>query len=108
MRVQGDLRMTGEALAPATIAALAEELLGEDAWAELQERGSFDLSRSISGARCRVNVLRSARGVGMAVRLLSSFQATLASLNLHPDLKKLAAARHGLIMVSGPTGCGKS
>jgi twitching motility protein PilT len=46
--------------------------------------------------------------VGMAIRLLTSFQATLTSLNLHPDLKKLVGNKHGLIMVSGPTGSGKS
>jgi len=108
VRVQGDLRMVGEALPAATLASFAQELLGDDAWQEFQKWGSFDLSRAISGVRCRVNVLHSSRGVGLAIRLLSPFQATLSSLNLHPDLKKLAATRHGLIMVAGPTGCGKS
>ena len=44
----------------------------------------------------------------MAIRLLSSFQTTIEKLNLHPDLKKLVAHQHGLILVSGPTGSGKS
>ena len=44
----------------------------------------------------------------MAIRLLSSFQATVERLNLHPDLKKLVKNTHGLILVSGPTGSGKS
>ena len=48
------------------------------------------------------------RGVGLAIRLLSSFQATVEKLNLHPDLKKLVKNTHGLILVSGPTGSGKS
>jgi twitching motility protein PilT len=46
--------------------------------------------------------------VGFAIRLLSSFQATIERLNLHPDLKKLVSATHGLILVSGATGSGKS
>ena len=46
--------------------------------------------------------------MGFAIRLLASFQATLETLNLHPDLKKLVSHQHGLILVSGPTGCGKS
>ena len=108
LRVQGDLRMSGEALPAADISALAHRLLGDEGWTDLQERGACDLSRTIHGIRCRINVLRTARGVGLAVRLLSAFQATLTSLNLHPDLKKLAQARHGLVMVSGPTGSGKS
>jgi twitching motility protein PilT len=48
------------------------------------------------------------RGVGFAVRLLASFQATLETLNLHPDLKKLVTSTHGLVLMSGPTGSGKS
>jgi twitching motility protein PilT len=52
--------------------------------------------------------MQTARGIGLAVRLLSSFQATVEKLNLHPDLKKLVKNTHGLILVSGPTGSGKS
>jgi twitching motility protein PilT len=44
----------------------------------------------------------------MALRLLSSAQPTLRSLNLHPDLIRLVNADHGLVLVSGPTGSGKS
>jgi len=42
------------------------------------------------------------------VRLLSKTTPTLESLNLHPDLARLLGARNGLIIVSGPTGSGKS
>jgi twitching motility protein PilT len=52
--------------------------------------------------------LKTSRGVGVAIRLLGSFQATIEKLNLHPDLKKLIKNTHGLILVSGPTGSGKS
>jgi len=58
--------------------------------------------------RCRINIMQTARGVGLAIRLLATFQATVERLNLHPDLKKLVAPSNGLILVSGPTGCGKS
>jgi len=58
--------------------------------------------------RCRINILQTARGVGFAIRLLSTFQATLENLNLHPDLKKLAGATNGLVLVSGSTGSGTS
>ncbi|MGA2279984.1 MAG: type IV pilus twitching motility protein PilT [Verrucomicrobiota bacterium] len=66
------------------------------------------MSKTIRGVRCRINILQTARGIGLAVRLLSSFQATVEKLNLHPDLKKLVKNTHGLILVSGPTGSGKS
>ena len=48
------------------------------------------------------------RGVGLAIRFLTSMQATLERLNLHPDLAKLVAPTHGLVIVSGATGSGKS
>jgi twitching motility protein PilT len=108
MRVQGDLRMVGDAIQAPALTALARELLSVEEWEQFLERGSFDLSRAVQGVRCRMNILHSSRGVGLAIRLLSSFTATLASLNLHPDVKKLVTSRHGLIMVAGATGSGKS
>ena len=108
LRVRGALRVLGEPIAPKVLTEMARELIGETQWPVFLERRSFDLSRTIRGVRCRINVLQTSRGVGLAIRLLSSFQATVEKLNLHPDLKKLVKNTHGLILVSGPTGCGKS
>src|ERR1017187_3007780 len=108
VRARGALRVLGEPIAPKLLAAMARELIGEAQWPVFLERRSFDLSRTIRGVRCRINILHTARGVGLAIRLLSSFQATIEKLNLHPDLKKLVKNTHGLILVSGATGSGKS
>ncbi len=108
VRVRGTLRTAGEALPPRSLADIARALIGEEQWPAFLERRSFDLSRTIRGVRCRINIFQTARGVGLAIRLLSAFQATVEKLNLHPDLKKLVKHQHGLILVSGPTGCGKS
>jgi twitching motility protein PilT len=108
MRIRGALRTSGEPLAGAQLLQVARDLVGTDQWPVFLQRRSFDLSKTIRGVRCRINILQSSRGVGLAVRLLSSFQATLERLNLHPDLRKLVAQTHGLILVSGPTGSGKS
>jgi twitching motility protein PilT len=107
-RVRGTLQVTGEPIAPKTLVEIARELLGVEQWPVFLERGSFDLSRTIHGIRCRINILQTARGTGLAIRLLSAFQSTVEKLNLHPDLKKLVKNTHGLILVSGPTGSGKS
>lgn len=107
MRVRGELKGSGAAVSSGELTAMAREVLG-DGWNAFLERGSADLSRTVSGLRCRVNVLRSARGVGFAIRLLSAFQATLRSLNLHPDLMRLVQPTHGLVLISGPTGSGKT
>ena len=108
LRVRGALRLVGEPVSSATLTTLARELLGTAAWDEFLARGSYDVSRTMLGVRCRINVLRSTRGVGLAIRLLASAQATLARLNLHPDLRRLVAPSHGLLLVSGPTGSGKT
>jgi twitching motility protein PilT len=107
-RIRGTLRLTGEPIPPQTLTEMARSLIGEEQWPFFLERRSYDLSRTIRGVRCRINILHTSRGVGMAIRLLSSFQATVEKLNLHPDLKKFTRHPNGLILVSGPTGCGKS
>jgi twitching motility protein PilT len=108
LRVRGALRATGEPLPAQLLLEMARATIGEERWPRFVERRSFDLTKTIRGVRCRINILQSSRGVGFAIRLLASFQATIEKLNLHPDLKKLVAPTTGLVLVSGPTGCGKS
>jgi len=107
-RVVGELRPAGDAISAAQAGELAREAVGDDSWDDYQARGSFDLARTIAGVRCRINALRSMRGHGLAIRLLPALQPDLETLNLHPDLRQLVQREHGLILISGPTGCGKS
>src|SRR5262249_23667444 len=107
-RVRGALRTTGEPLAAKLLLEMARQTIGEENWPHFLERRSWDLSKTIQGVRCRINILQSSRGIGFAIRLLSSFQATVEKLNLHPDIKKLVNNTHGLVLISGPTGSGKS
>src|SRR6266480_3123501 len=108
LRVRGSLRTLGEPIPAKALFEWAREIIGEAQWQNFLERRSADLSRILQGVRCRINIMQTARGIGFAIRLLSTFQATLEKLNLHPDLRKLVAHDNGLIFVSGPTGCGKS
>jgi len=108
LRVRSQLRTVGEPLAPALTSEWARDLIGSEDWPFFEQRRSFDLSRTIEGVRCRVNVLHTARGVGFAIRLLATAQPTLEALNLHPDFNKFIHHPHGLVLISGPTGCGKS
>ena len=107
-RIRGQLSPIGSPVTGTLIAQAARELLGSEGWSQFMARGSADLSRTMAGVRCRINIFQTLRGVAMAVRLLSSFQNNLRACNLHPDLKKLTDATTGLIVVSGPTGSGKS
>ena len=106
-RIRGVLKTGGETIPSRTLYDMARQVTGEH-WQQFLERRSFDMSRTIGGVRCRINILQTARGIGFAVRLLASFQASIDKLNLHPDLKRFASLPHGLVLLSGPTGCGKS
>jgi twitching motility protein PilT len=108
LRVRSQLRSVGEPLAPALTSEWARELIDGEDWPHFEQRRSFDLSRTIEGVRCRINIMHTARGVGFAIRLLATAQPTLEALNLHPDFNKFINHAHGLVLISGPTGCGKS
>jgi len=108
IRVRGDLKATGEPLSGKMLLDEAQAIIGPEGWEEFVQRRSYDLSRSIHGMRCRINILHTSRGVGLAIRLLMGFTATIEKLNLHPDLKNFIKQSHGLIIVSGATGSGKS
>jgi len=108
VRVRGTLRTVGEPIPANVLADMSRKLLGEAEWGQFLQRCSSDFSRTMQGVRCRFNLLQTSRGIGMVVRLLSSAQVTVESLNLNPELKKLLAHAHGLILVAGPTGSGKS
>lgn len=108
LRVRGQLSVMGQPLTPQHTQALARQLLDAQEWEACLQRGSADLACTLAGRRCRINVLRTSRGMGLAVRLLADQQVTIDSLNLHPDLKELIHQPHGLILISGATGCGKT
>ena len=108
IRIRGELRTTGDPLPANLLAEWARGVIGEEEWPRFLEQRSYDCSRNYRGCRCRLNILMTSRGIGFAIRLLSSFIATIEKLNLHPDFKKLVTGHHGLILVSGATGSGKS
>jgi twitching motility protein PilT len=70
---------------------------------------SIDLGRDIPGVgRVRIHVFQSSEGLAAAVRLLPRAAPSLASLHLPLPLEELAELPHGLVLVCGATGSGKS
>jgi len=107
-RIRGELTPLGEPVGGPRLVEVCQELLGAEAWNRFIDRGSADVSVAASGMRCRVSLYRTIRGIAMAVRLLAPAVNDLRSCNLHPDLRKLIEATSGLVVISGPTGSGKS
>ncbi|MDL2236352.1 type IV pilus twitching motility protein PilT [Christensenellaceae bacterium OttesenSCG-928-K19] len=60
------------------------------------------------GARHRVNIFRQSGTVGIAIRLLQSGVPTIDQLALPNSLREIATLPRGLVLVTGPTGSGKS
>jgi twitching motility protein PilT len=78
---------------------------------EMKERGASDLDMAyeLEGvARFRCNFLYQHRGVGAVFRLIPTDIMTLEQLQLPPILKTIAMLKRGLVLVTGPTGSGKS
>lgn len=114
MRVNGELRFVDDA--PVSDSLIRALVPGTRALAqELASRGSIDLALSASigddgsrGFRFRVNVHLQRGGLAAAIRVLPSRIPTLAQLQLPAGLAELTRPSRGLVLVCGPTGCGKS
>jgi len=107
-RVRGKLQPLGETSSAVDLQRTSEELLGAEGWAGFLSRGSADISLEVAGTRCRINLFRTIRGIAFAVRLLAPSISDLRSCNLHPGLRRLIEPTTGLVVISGPTGSGKS
>ncbi len=111
MRMDGVLsRIEGEEkLLPDETEALARKLMPEDRWEDFQRRNEADLAYGLKGvARFRVNVFRQRGSVSVVLRLVRIGSPTLAELGLPPVVHTLADEARGLVLVTGPTGSGKT
>jgi len=86
-----------------------KQMLTEKQMDELREKGQVDLSFSLDGiGRFRVNAFKQRGSLGAAIRLVNSSIKTVSELGLPNVVSELARKTKGLILVTGPTGSGKS
>lgn len=110
LRINGELLvLEGETLMPQDTKALVYETLDERTIEELEENGEVDTSFSSPGVgRYRVNAYKQRGSYGMALRIIPLEVPTIDELGLPGVVKDLARLPRGLILVTGPTGSGKS
>jgi twitching motility protein PilT len=92
-------------------ARLARDIIGDNPTAlrALQEQGACDLSYSLpERARFRVNVFRQRGSFAIVMRVIPSKVPTLGELKLPSALIDIASLKNGIVLVTGPTGSGKS
>ncbi len=110
VRIDGDLeRMRYRVLTEGDFYNLVGPITDPKLWQVFNETGDADFAYQMGEqARFRVNLFRQERGSAAVFRLIPSRVPTVEDLNLPSPIAALYDARRGLILVTGPTGSGKS
>jgi twitching motility protein PilT len=113
VEIDGKLAPAGipRALTPEDIRRVAADLIGNNKHAleNLKDLGSCDISYSLPGTcRFRVNVFMQRSTCAIVMRVIPSKIPDFAALNLPAELGKIISLRNGIVLVTGPTGSGKS
>jgi twitching motility protein PilT len=96
-------------LTPEQTAALAKQLMGPEQWERFQNEKDIDFSYAVKDlARFRVNALHQRSSMGIVVRQIPDQIPDAKKLGLPQVCLDLAAKPRGLVLVTGPTGSGKS
>ena len=110
LRIRGDLIPDGDhVLTAADVDALLAPLLSREQAAQFAATGDLDFAHAHgTRARFRANYLRKTTGPGAVFRAIPSEILSLDALGVPAGLRKLVELRSGLVLVTGPTGSGKS
>ncbi|MCL5772760.1 MAG: type IV pilus twitching motility protein PilT [Firmicutes bacterium] len=110
LRIDGELTPAGyEVLSPDQVRKMVESILTDQQKADFVAEKELDLAYSIPGlSRFRINVYLQRGSWGAAFRVVPARPFTIDELKLPPILKDLAMKPRGLLLITGPTGSGKS
>ena len=110
LRIQGALKNTnGEIITAEVAEKLIFEILSNQQKEFFLENGALDFAWQISEAdRFRVNIFRQRGHISLAARHITSDIPPFETLHVPPIVEKISESHDGLILVTGPTGCGKS
>jgi twitching motility protein PilT len=110
LRIHGEMvKLNYKDVTPEVCQALIFEILSEPQRESFLDNWDLDCSYSLKGVgRFRVNVFRQRKGVGAAFRLIPEQIQTIQELGLPENLENLINVSEGLVLVTGPTGSGKS
>lgn len=110
LRIAGDLRSTaGEPLSAQQVEQMIMEILTSQQKQRLTEHGTLDFAYEYdSENRFRINVFRQRGHLSLAARRVVSTIPTFEQLHLPSNVAKIADSQEGLVLVVGPTGCGKT
>ena len=110
MRVHGDIMpIRDEPISHEEATRMLSEVCGPRNWEIFEQRGDLDFAYEMDEAsRFRSNYFKQSNGYGAAFRLIPTKIATLEELGIPLVVKEFANVRGGLVLVTGPTGSGKT
>jgi twitching motility protein PilT len=110
MRKHGDIApIRQEPITHDEALSMLSEVCGPDSWERFDERGDLDFAYEMdSASRFRCNYMKQTNGYGAVFRLIPTKIASLEELGIPLVVKEFAHLRGGLVLVTGPTGSGKS
>lgn len=98
-----------EVLTHEEMAYMMSEISGQERWARYNETGDLDFAYEMDeNSRFRCNYLKQTKGYGCVFRLIPTKIMTLDQLGVPTMIKEFGHLRGGLVLVTGPTGSGKS
>lgn len=109
-RVNGDIvYLNNNKLTPETITNIIKSITSEDQFKDFDENWDLDMSFKFDAKnRYRVNLFKTINGPGLVMRSIPTEIFSMEELNLPEVCKKFAELSKGIILVTGPTGSGKS
>jgi twitching motility protein PilT len=110
LRLFGELKKTtGDVITPEKMEELVFELLTPAQKKSFMEHGTLDFAHEVDGEhRFRTNVFRQRGLISLAARRVNTVIPPFEELHLPSSLEKVCNSRQGLVLVVGPTGCGKT
>ncbi len=111
VRIDGDLKPVSALppLSPTDTERFAHEMMADRSVKEFEERQEADFAYSLSGVgRFRINAFRQRGSAGLVCRRVLPGTQDFASLGMPPAVRAMAEEHRGLVLVTGPTGSGKT
>lgn len=110
VRIDGNIVLFGDApLAKEAVESIAKICLTEEKLLEFEQTGDADCAVNLADSgRFRVNIFRQSKGTTLVLRTIKSKTPDIEELDLPPQIGKILELKQGLVLVTGPTGSGKS
>ncbi len=109
IRIEGELKeLDDKPLSNKELESQINELITKEQQKKFEEEKELDISYEVGEVRFRVNLHWQSKNIGMSARVILAEIPTPEDLRFEPALLEMANLLDGLVLITGPTGCGKT